>query len=136
MTHLSGGGTIPAKEAIVSGGVLGHKTRPVRKSASPRSAVPQLERAIMNMTRPVRTKEQEGLATTQLAANKAQFALGENDTQIRQHELCLRRSRHTGRETRASRARACTVLWPCYSGTLERNWWGTLAQRWDRSNFS
>jgi hypothetical protein len=35
------------------------------------------------MTKPVRTKKQEGFATTQFTTDKAQLALGEDDIQIR-----------------------------------------------------
>jgi hypothetical protein len=35
------------------------------------------------MKKPVRTKKQEGFATTQLTTDKAQLALGKDDIQIR-----------------------------------------------------
>lgn len=40
----------------------------------------------------LRTEKQEGFATTQLTADKAQLTLGKDDIQIRQHELCPWRS--------------------------------------------
>lgn len=71
------------KDAIASGGVLGHKTRPARKSASPRSAVLQLAQLIAEMIKLIRTQKQQGLSATQLTADEAQLAFGKDDIQIR-----------------------------------------------------
>jgi hypothetical protein len=43
------------------------------------------------MLKLARTEKQKGLATAQFTADEAKLALGKDDIQIRQHELCLRR---------------------------------------------